>query len=119
MKKLNQTKAKKQLSNKKLQRQINRRARKRINFQTNQRADYNIKNGDIYQRIHYLLNLACNLYKDNKNLSKMYISIMKDIIKKNAMRSDSKFKKLICSQCNNLIFIDAKTNIQLTGKAVL
>jgi RNase P subunit RPR2 len=46
----------------------------------------------------------------------LYVSIMKDIIKKNAIRADSKFKKLICGNCNNLIFIDENTEIKLQSK---
>ncbi len=101
---------------KKIERRLKRRSLKRINFQIKQKSDYNIKFGEIYQRIHYLLSLAISLYNSSPNLAKMYISIMRDIIKKNALRADSKFKKLICHNCNNLIFIDQNTIINLESE---
>ncbi len=101
---------------KRVLRRIKRRNKKRIKYQINQKSDYNIKFGEVYLRIHYLLNLATKLYKDNPSLANMYVSIMKDIIKKNAMRADSKFKKLICGNCNNLIFIDENTVVKLESK---
>ena len=93
-----------------------RKAKKNILFQSNQKDNYNIKFGDIYQRINYLLNLSCDLYKDNPILSQTYVTIMKDIIKKNALRVDSRFKKLICTNCNNLIFLDTNVKIELKSK---
>lgn len=106
----------KNISKKKLERRIKRKNKKRLSYQINHKNDYNIKFGEIYQRIHFLLNLAIKLYNDNESLSSMYVSIMKDIIKKNALRADSKFKKLICKTCNNLIFIDKNTDVKFESK---
>jgi len=101
---------------KKVLRRIKRRNKIRVKYEVNKKSEYNIKYGEVYQRIHYLLNLAITLYKENPSLANLYVSIMKDIIKKNAIRADSKFKKLICGNCNNLIFIDENTEIKLQSK---
>ncbi len=79
---------------------------------TKYRSDFNFKNGELYQRMNYLLELSTQLYDKNPNISKHYIHMMRDIRKRNALRMDSKFKKLIC-KCNNLIFKDEKTKIEL------
>ena len=100
----------------KILRQKRKKLRKNISFKVNEIGNYNLKNGDNYQRIHYLLKLAFELYHENKILSKMYISLMKDIIKKNAFRVDVKFKKQICFLCNNLILLDENTKINFEGK---
>jgi len=100
---------------KKIIRRKRKKLRKNISFKVNEIGNYNLRNGDNYQRIHYLLKLAFELYNENKTLSKMYISIMKDIIKKNAFRVDTKFKKQICHKCNNLILLDKETKIIFEG----
>lgn len=103
-------------TSKRILKRLKRRNKQRIKYEVNQKSDYNIKFGEVYHRIHYLLNLATGLYKDNPSLANMYVSIMKDIIKKNALRADSKYKKLICGNCNNLIFIDENTVTKLESK---
>jgi RNase P subunit RPR2 len=83
--------------------------------QTKLRSDFNIRNGELFLRMNYLLQLSSLLYNSNMDLSKHYIKLMKDVSKRNALRLDSKFKKLVC-KCNNLLMKDKKTNMKLISK---
>jgi RNase P subunit RPR2 len=82
---------------------------------TEYRKDFNFKNGELFQRMGYLMDLSSHLYKDNKPLSKLYAYMMKDIRKRNALRIDSKLKKTICDLCNNLIHMDPLTRLELNS----
>ena len=67
--------------------------------------NYDFKDGEIFIRMN--------------NLSKLYISIMKDISKRNAIRIEKKIKRLICFKCNNLLYKDLETEtkfINISGK---
>jgi RNase P subunit RPR2 len=80
-----------------------------------EKSDFNCKNGEIFQRMSYLINLSSSFYEENKNLSKVYAHMMKDISKRNAMRINSKYKKMIC-KCHNLLFKDSNTKTEVLSK---
>ena len=84
--------------------------------------DFNFKGGDNFQRMDYLFKLGDMIYNKSPHLSKFYISAMKDIAKRNTLKIDKKFKRLLCSKCNNLLYKD-KDSTQLlekkSGKHVL
>lgn len=83
---------------------------------TNYKKDFFFKGGEVFERMSYLLNLSSTLYDQfPDSLSKVYAFMVKDIAKRNAMRIDNKFKKLICNLCNNLIFKDSKTKMEFKG----
>jgi RNase P subunit RPR2 len=76
--------------------------------------DFNFKFGELFERMTYLLKLSSELYPTYPNsLSKMYIKMMRDIGKRNALRIHSKIEKLICKNCNNLLFLDTRTEFGL------
>jgi RNase P subunit RPR2 len=81
------------------------------------RNDFNIRNGELFQRMNYLLKLSNNLYDNHQGLAKYYIKMMKDVSKRNALRMDSKFKKLVC-KCNNLLVKDKSTKIEFLSKII-
>jgi RNase P subunit RPR2 len=83
--------------------------------ETKMRNDFVFKNGELFQRMSYLLELASELYDKHPTFSKFYIHNMKDIKKRNALRIDGKLKKLIC-KCNNLLFKDKETKMELKSK---
>jgi RNase P subunit RPR2 len=76
------------------------------------RSDFNIRNGELFQRMNYLMQLSNSLYDTQEGLAKYYMKMMKDVAKRNALRMDSKFKKLIC-RCNNLLMKDKNSEIKL------
>ena len=78
--------------------------------------DLNFKHGEFFQRMNYLLKLGSDLYSKNPNMARVYSHMAKDISKRNAIRIDSKVKKLICETCGNLIFVDTKTNLEIKNK---
>src|SRR5205823_818536 len=81
------------------------------------RNDFNFKNGELFQRMGYLLELSNSLYSKFPSLSNVYTHMMKDISKRNALRTNSKFKKAIC-KCNNLLFKDADAGIQIKSNSI-
>ena len=58
--------------------------------------------------------------KNNKNetnvLSRLYIAIMKDISKRNAIRVNKYIKKITCQKCNNLLFKDINSQMNFINK---
>ena len=90
---------------------------------------YNFTNGELYMRMNYLYRLAEIVYKsqdkinendkpENKNiLSGLYISIMKDISKRNALHINKFNQKVICQKCNNLLFKDNNSEMKLINKS--
>jgi RNase P subunit RPR2 len=82
--------------------------------QTKMRSDFNLRNGELYQRMDFLLKLSNETYSKHNYIAKHYVRMMKDVRKRNALRMDSKFKKLIC-KCNNLLFKDKETKVELKG----
>jgi RNase P subunit RPR2 len=92
----------------------------KVNFKSEKELTF--KNGELFQRMTYLMKLSNLIYKDQPELAKVYSYMVKDIGKRNAIRIDSKVKKLICPQCNNLLFMDSNTKIDCTkvsGKFVM
>lgn len=87
--------------------------KRKLKTKTILRNDYNFKNGELFQRMSYLMNISSLVYGKNESLSRVYAYMIKDIGKRNALRIDSKVKKMICEQCNNLLFIDPKTEMTL------
>lgn len=81
------------------------------------RKTFDFKGGENYNRINYLFKLGNEIYKQNIILSKAYIAMMKDISRRNALKIDKKIKNIICSQCNNLLYKDTSTQIELMNKA--
>ena len=79
--------------------------------------DLNFKNGEVFQRMNYLMNLSSQVYSKFPSISKVYSFMIKDISKRNAIRIESKIKKLICQNCNNLIFFDKNTKLELKNKS--
>ena len=55
---------------------------KKINFKKN----FNFQKGETFQRMNYLLTLSDSLYETHPELSRTYVSMMKNIRKKNALR---------------------------------
>jgi RNase P subunit RPR2 len=76
------------------------------------RSDFGIRNGELFQRMDYLLRLSNELYDKHPNMAKGYTKMMKDVSKRNALRMDPKFKRLVC-KCSNLLFKDKNTDIKL------
>ena len=90
---------------------------------------YNFVNGELFKRMNYLFKLAENVYKTNNNnnennsnkrnqnnLSRIYIAIMKDISKRNALHINKFNKKVICQKCNNLLFKDNNSEMKFINK---
>ena len=92
----------------------------------NYKQNFNFSNGDLFSRMNYLLRISDALYKQSDNggdkkehniLSRLYISIMKDISKRNAIRIDKHIKKITCSKCNNLLYKSANSEIKFINKS--
>ena len=91
--------------------------------------DYNFTFGELYLRMNYLFRLAENIYKskDVKNeksssenhnlLSRIYIAIMNDISKRNALHINKFMKKTTCQKCNNLLFKDNNSEMKFINKS--
>ena len=89
---------------------------------------YDFTNGELYLRMNYLLKLAENVYKSkdvndennsNKNhniLPRIYVAIMQDISKRNALHINKFVKKIICQKCNNLLFKDNNSEMKFINK---
>ena len=100
---------------------------------------YDFTNGEAFIRMNYLLRLSEIVYKskekineenkkDNPNisnkvkndeqniLSHLYLSIMKDISKRNAIRVNKYVKKVTCQKCNNLLFKDINSELKFINK---
>ena len=89
-----------------------------VNF----RNDFSFRDGETFHRMNYLFKISDFLYDRNIALSKSLISMMKDISKRNAIRIDKKFKRLLCKKCNNLIYKDKNSKIEcknISGKYCL
>ena len=91
--------------------------------------NFNFANGESFQRMNYLFRLSEALYKqadednNNKNknseqniLSRLYIAIMKDISKRNAIRISKYMKKVTCQKCNNLLYKDNESEMKFINK---
>ena len=90
--------------------------------------NFNFPNGESFMRMNYLFKLSEAVYKpinkkDNNNnnheqnlLSRLYIAIMKDISKRNAIRVNKNVKKIICQKCNNLLFKDINSEMKFINK---
>ena len=100
--------------------------------------NYNFPNGESFMRMNYLFKLSEAVYnplikkdekdynsnESNKNsnnheknlLSRLYISIMKDISKRNAIRVNKYVKKITCQKCNNLLFKDINSEMKFINK---
>ena len=87
----------------------------KINFKKD--TELTFKNGELFQRMNYLLKLGTNLYEKHPSMSKIYSHMAKDISKRNAIRIDSKVKKLICDKCSNMLFIDKESHLDLKNKS--
>ena len=98
-------------------------------------GNYNFQNGESFMRMNYLFKLSefvykpkeqsdiqnTNLYNEKNNqsqniLSRLYIAIMKDISKRNAIRINKNVKKIICQKCNNLLFKDINSEMKFVNK---
>ena len=91
--------------------------------------NYNFTFGELYLRMNYLFKLAENVYKskDVKNensssenhnlLSRIYIAIMNDISKRNALHINKFMKKTTCQKCNNLLFKDNNSEMKFINKS--
>ena len=92
----------------------------KVNFKSEKELTF--KNGELFQRMSYLMKLSKLIYKDHPEMAKVYSYMVKDMGKRNAIRVDSKVKKLICPQCNNLLFFDCKTKLDVmtsSGKLMM
>ena len=99
-------------------------------------GNYNFPNGESFLRMNYLFKLSEFVYKprdknvegnkifDNNinnnqqqnTLSRLYIAIMKDISKRNAIRINKNVKKITCQKCNNLLFKDINSEMKFINK---
>ena len=92
---------------------------------TTHRNDFNFKGGESMERMNYLFKLGDYFYHSNvinKKLSKVFVGIMKEISKRNAIRIDKSFLKKICKKCHNLLYKDKNTEAKLinaSGKHTL
>ena len=89
---------------------------------------YDFTNGELYLRMNYLLRLAENVYKskdvndeNNSNINhnilpRIYVAIMQDISKRNALHINKFVKKIICQKCNNLLFKDNNSEMKFINK---
>ena len=50
------------------------------------KEDYNIKFGEVYRRMNYLVRLAFLVFRDNKKLSADYLKQARIIARRNALR---------------------------------
>ena len=78
--------------------------------------------------MNYLLRLAENVYKSKNNneentsninnniLPRIYVAIMQDISKRNALHINKFVKKIICQKCNNLLFKDITSEMKFINK---
>lgn len=83
----------------------------------NHKNDFNFKGGENFQRMDYLLKLSDIVYNTSFRLSKVYLTIMKNIAKRNTLQIERKFKKLICGKCNNLLYKDNTTIQRIINKS--
>ena len=110
---------------------------KKCSITKNYINNFNFPNGESFIRMNYLFKLSEAVYKqknkaneenskdsidknNNKNetnvLSHLYIAIMKDISKRNAIRINKFVKKITCKKCNNLLFKDINTEMKFINK---
>ena len=77
--------------------------------------DFNFKSGELFARMNYLFKVSNWIYNkvEGIGLSKAFIGMMKEISKRNAVKIDKKVKKLICEKCNNLMFKDVDTEVNV------
>ena len=114
---------------KKQEKKINKNKKETTTTKNNIR-EYNFPNGELYLRMNYLFRLAENVYKskdannennsdkrNQNNLSRIYIAIMKDISKRNALHINKFTKKIICQKCNNLLFKDNNSEMKFINKS--
>ena len=116
------------MGKKKIQNKKAKKNKKETIITKNNIDKYNFPNGELYLRMNYLLKLSEIIYKSkditNKNnasennnfLSRIYIAIMKDISKRNVLHINKFIKKVICHQCNNLIFKDINSEMKFINK---
>ena len=113
---------------KKQEKKINKIKKETITTKTTIK-EYNFPNGELYLRMNYLFRLAENVYKakdinNEKNfqknhnlLSRIYIAIMNDISKRNALHINKFMKKTTCQKCNNLLFKDNNSEMKFINKS--
>ena len=115
------------------------KSKKKMISHKNYISNYNFPNGELFIRMNYLFRLSETVYKskekineedknDNPNavnklknneqniLSYLYLSIMKDISKRNAIRVNKNVKKVTCQKCNNLLFKDINSEMKFINK---
>ena len=116
------------VKSKKQEKKIKKNKKETTTTKTNIK-DYNFTFGELYLRMNYLFRLAENIYKskDVKNensssenhnlLSRIYIAIMNDISKRNALHINKFMKKTTCQKCNNLLFKDNNSEMKFINKS--
>ena len=116
------------VKSKKQEKKIKKNKKETTTTKTNIK-DYNFTFGELYLRMNYLFRLAENIYKskDIKNensssenhnlLSRIYIAIMNDISKRNALHINKFMKKTTCQKCNNLLFKDNNSEMKFINKS--
>jgi len=80
-------------------------------------TELNFKNGELFNRMNYLVKLSQNIFDKLPHLSRVYSHMAKDISKRNAIRIDSKIKKLICGGCCNNLFLDKTSHLNVKNKS--
>ena len=116
------------VKSKKQEKKIKKNKKETTTTKTNIK-NYNFTFGELYLRMNYLFKLAENVYKskDVKNensssenhnlLSRIYIAIMNDISKRNALHINKFMKKTTCQKCNNLLFKDNNSEMKFINKS--
>ena len=116
------------VKSKKQEKKIKKNKKETTTIKTNIKG-YNFTFGELYLRMNYLFRLAENVYKskDVKNensssenhnlLSRIYIAIMNDISKRNALHINKFMKKTTCQKCNNLLFKDNNSEMKFINKS--
>ena len=79
--------------------------------------DFNFKGGELFARMNYLFKISNWVYDKGEGigLAKAFVGMMKEISKRNAVKIDKKIKKLICEQCNNLLYKDVDTGVTVSN----
>lgn len=91
--------------------------KRKLKIDLKKETDLNFKNGELFNRMNYLIKLSSNVFNKMHQLSKVYSHMAKDISKRNAIRIDSKVKKLICGSCCNNLYLDKASHLDVKNKA--
>lgn len=70
---------------------------------------FNFKNGELYNRMCFLSEIANELSHKYKSLPSIYLTHMKKIKERNCLKINKQYNSKICKRCN--CYLDSKSNI--------